>query len=80
MEAIIGMSKSKSTTIFRHEVKSVNKWDEAILDAEKTIEAATSKIAQMKRAIRAFKAMRDAGEPWPGTVKSPDQTGPAPSG
>jgi hypothetical protein len=74
------MSKAKSTTIFRHDVKSVNKWDEAIADAEAAIESAASKIAQMKRAIRAFKAMRDAGEPWPGTVESSDQSGAQPSG
>lgn len=61
------MSKSKSTDIFRHDVKDVNPWDRAIADAEKIIETAVSKITQMKRAIRAFKAMRDAGEPWPGT-------------
>ena len=66
------MSKSKSSPNFRHGVKSANQWDKAIADAEKVIETATSKITQMKRAIRAFKAMRDANEPWPGTSKSPE--------
>jgi hypothetical protein len=64
------MSKTKSSTKFRHGVKSVNPWDLAISDAEKAIEAATSKITQLKRAIRAFKVMRDAGEPWPGSVEA----------
>ena len=61
------MSKSKSTDTFRHDVKDVNRWDQAIVDARKEINLAESKIKQMRRAIKAFEAMRDTGEPWPGT-------------
>jgi hypothetical protein len=70
MEAIIDMSKSKSIDIFRHDVKSVNRWDQAIADAENMIVQAESKIKQMRRAIKAFQVMRDSGEPWPGTVEA----------
>ena len=74
------MSKSKSRANFRQNVKSVNLWDQAIADAESVIEKSESKIRDMRRAIRAFERMRDAGEPWPGTAKSPDQSGSQPSG
>ena len=40
-------------------------WDEAIYDAEKQIEEAQRKIANLKRGINAFKERRDNGEPFP---------------
>jgi hypothetical protein len=67
------MSKSKSISIFRHDVKNVNPWDLAVVDAEKAIADAVSKIKQLKRAIRAFKTMRDDGEPWPGTSEATEK-------
>jgi hypothetical protein len=74
------MSKNKSTPNLDTCLKAVNPWDRAIADAENAVALDRSKIAQMKRAIRAFRAMRDAGEPWPGTAKSPDQSGSQASG
>jgi hypothetical protein len=64
------MSKTKSRDNFRRGVKSANRWEQAIADAESVIEKSESKIKEMRRAIRAFQRMRDAGEPWPGSEEA----------
>jgi hypothetical protein len=64
------MSKKSQHPIVRHVSKRLNHWDEAICDAKKEIQMSIQRIAGLKKAICAFKAMRDAGEPWPETFGS----------
>jgi hypothetical protein len=61
------MSKNKSSEIDTQCKRGVNpSWDDAILEAEAQIGKAKSKIAQLRHDIRAFKALRDNGDPFPG--------------
>jgi hypothetical protein len=46
--------------------KSVSKWNEAIEDAERLIREARERIAELRRSIRTFEELRDAGETFPG--------------
>jgi hypothetical protein len=59
---------------------TVNPWEQAISDAERLIANLKNQIKSLRSAILNFKDMRDADEPWPGTVESPDQSGSQPSG
>jgi hypothetical protein len=45
---------------------SVSGWDAAITEAQRLIGGQKEKIAGVKRAIRAFEDLRDAGHPFPG--------------
>jgi predicted translin family RNA/ssDNA-binding protein len=61
------MSKNKSSEIVSQCKSDVNlSWNDAIREAERQIAYAKSKIAQMRQGIKAFKAMRDGNEPFPG--------------
>ena len=44
-----------------------SRWDRAILDSERMVKLARDRIRDLKRGIRAFKEMRDTGEPFPGS-------------
>ena len=60
------MSKKNTIEKVRHPSNKNLTWDAAIQDAEKMILEAKEKISKLKRAIRAFRAMQDSGEPFPG--------------
>ena len=64
------MSKEKATIIFTHPCKSQDKWDIAISDAEKKIQDGKKKIARLRESIRAFRELRDSGDPFPGEAES----------
>jgi len=65
------MSKPSVNDYFRRGSKSpVLGWDAAILDAQHLAAEAESKAARLRKAVEAFKLLRDNGEPWPGTFES----------
>lgn len=64
------MSKQKARDFFIQPCKSVSGWDKAIADAEKMIQEAKAKITNLRLSIKAFKELRDSGEPFPGEAKS----------
>lgn len=64
------MSQKKSTKKLHTSKMSENSWQQAIADAESEIIKAKRKISNLRQAIRSFEVMRDAGEPWPGTVRA----------
>ena len=66
-------AKRVSTQLSKSHDKSLSKWNEAISEAKE-------RIKTLRQSIRTFEDLRDSGMPWPGTVKSPDQSGSAPSG
>lgn len=47
-----------------------NPWDSAIEKAQGLLVDAEGRALQLRKAIVAFKALRDAGDPWPGTFES----------
>lgn len=53
--------------------ESVNKWNQAITDAETMLYKAQDRVRQLEEAIRIFKHRRDTGEPFFGERRS--QTG-----
>jgi hypothetical protein len=57
-----------------------NMWDKAIFDAEQEIRQCGQRTADLRRAIVAFRELRDSGEPWPGTVESPKRSNSQQSG
>ena len=59
------MSKPNVKKKLRHAQMAVSGWNEAILDAEQMIVKERQKIADLKQAIKAFSALRDAGRPFP---------------
>lgn len=59
------MSKRKaSTDVIQTSKIENNFWDNATLEAEKQIEEAKKKIANLKRSIESFKILRESGEPF----------------
>jgi hypothetical protein len=67
------MAKQKQEKSFTRMCKPVNNWDKAIFDAEQQIVNAKAKIAKLRQSVRAFKTMRDNGEPFPGeTAQEPE--------
>jgi hypothetical protein len=50
--------------------RSVNSWKQAILAANKALDEAEARVSHLKRAVAAFRAMQEAGDPWPGTSES----------
>jgi hypothetical protein len=74
------MSKKTVKKNVKKNRDAVNPWEQAISDAEWLIENLKGRIRSLRGAIVGFKDMRDAGEPWPGTAESPDQSGSQPSG
>lgn len=67
------MSKNKVNTLSKNRSKSKNgetPWDKAILDAAQILRQTEAKASELRRAISTFEEMRDAGEPWPGTVEA----------
>jgi hypothetical protein len=74
------MSKSKARKKELYMSNYTTTWDKAIEDAESMIADAKARIARLRRTVKTFPELRDAGEPWPGTAKSPDQLGSQPSG
>lgn len=67
------MPKSDASIILDEPPKTITGWEMAMRDAER-------RIRFLQAALILFKQRRDAGEPWPGTVESPDQSGSQPSG
>jgi hypothetical protein len=61
------MPKLNASIVLDESPKKLTGWEMAIKDAERRIRA-------LKAALVLFKQRRDAGEPWPGTVESPDQS------
>lgn len=66
------MSKSKSTNKSENlDAKSKGGlWDVAITDAEQMIENLSGQIRQLKQSILAFKGLREAGAPFPGSAEA----------
>jgi hypothetical protein len=68
------MNKTKASEKIKQKINkdkrlkvAANSWDKAIVDAEISLACVEDRAIQLRRAIRSFKDMRDAGEPWPGT-------------
>lgn len=59
------MSKNKSSIDVTQTSKNENNfWDNATLEAEKQIQEAKKKIANLKHSIETFKFLRESDEPF----------------
>ena len=63
------MSKRESSVNLDTRLKRLKEpfagWDEAIIDAKKTIGEFEGRIARLRKAITVFTSLRDRGEPFP---------------
>jgi len=48
------------------DIVSNRAWDAVIVDAQQKLEEAKKRVKGLRRAIRNFTKLRDAGQPWPG--------------
>jgi hypothetical protein len=60
-------SKQESRNLLDVSKTGLDTWEQAINDARQMIEDSKEKIARLKKSIKTFERLRDAGEPWPGT-------------
>jgi predicted RNase H-like nuclease (RuvC/YqgF family) len=60
------MSIKRAMEKVRHESRSISTWDRAIADMEELIQRDKTRISDLRRSIKAFRELRDAGEPFPG--------------
>ena len=45
-------------------------WNQAITDAQQQLETAQTRAKRLHEIIAALQKMKDAGEPWPGTISN----------
>jgi hypothetical protein len=75
MGGIIQMVKKKASKLCKSVGKfsgkptsDENYWENAILDADKLLRESEQRARELRKAIVAFRELRDSGEPWPGTA------------
>lgn len=54
--------------------KVLGGWDGLIGDANRQIVAAKQRIVELKKAVKNLEAIRDSGQPWPGSTQANNQT------
>jgi hypothetical protein len=71
------MSKQSARKMCKGQDKnrgSQNPWEIAILDAQERLRNVEAEAAALRLAIKSFREMIEAGEPWPGTSESGERS------